>query len=171
MNENLENNRFNKILLKPRFKMSVEDDPTVVIEKFKSAFMLGGSQFIGKVVDHHIIIDMAESTQHFWSPQLHVEVEANEEEITIVKGLFGPKPTVWSLFMFVHFAVALAFIVFLVIAYSRWSLGQAYSTAVFICGSMPIVWFILYFFARIGIKKGRDQMRQLHNYFFQILEK
>lgn len=40
-----------------------------------------------------------------------------EEKQAVVKGLFEPKPQVWTLFMFFHFAVALAFIGFSIMAY------------------------------------------------------
>ena len=124
MNDTLDNSRLNKIVLKPRFKIEIDEDKELIIGKFKNKFAQGGSQFSGKIVDHHVIIDVNQKEQHFWSPQLHVEIEENEENTTLVKGLFGPKPTVWSLFMFIHFGVAVAFIVFLVIAYTHWSLEQ-----------------------------------------------
>jgi len=171
MNDNLDDSRLNKILLKPRFKLKTEENKTSVIEKFKNEFAQGGSQFSGKIIDHHIIIDISHEEQHFWSPQLHLEIEENEDQVTFVKGLFGPKPTVWSLFMFIHFAVAIAFIVFLVIAYTRWSLKQDYTVAALISAVMPILWFVLYFLGRIGRKKGSQQMHELRDYFFKILEK
>ena len=171
MDDHVDSNGLNKILLKPRFKIKMEEDKAAILDKFKTEFTKGGSQFSGKIVDHHIIIDISKSEQHFWSPQLHVEVEENEGHTSIVKGLFGPKPTVWSLFMFVHFGVALAFVVFLVIAYTRWSLNKDYTTSVLLCVAMPIVWVVLYFFGRLGRKKGTEQMNELRTYFFKILEK
>ncbi len=170
MNDTLDNSRLNKIVLKPRFKIEIDEDKELIIGKFKNKFAQGGSQFSGKIVDHHVIIDVNQKEQHFWSPQLHVEIEENEENTTLVKGLFGPKPTVWSLFMFIHFGVAVAFIVFLVIAYTHWSLEQDYLTAAIVCLSMPVLWLLLYFLGRIGRKKGSEQMHGLRDYFFKILE-
>ena len=171
MNKNLDNNQLNKISLKPRFKIERAESKRVIIEKFKNEFAQGRSKFSGKIVDHHIIIDVPKEEEHFWSPQLHAEVDETEANNTIIKGLFGPKPTVWSLFMFIHFGVALAFSVFLVLLYTRWSLEQDYKFAMLMCLIMPILWFALYFLGRVGKKKSRHQIEQLHRYFFEILER
>ena len=166
----MNDNQLNKILLKPRFKIERTENKAVIIEKFKNKFTHGSNKFSGKIVDHHIIIDVRREATHFWSPQLHVEVEENQQKTTVIKGLFGPKPNVWSLFMFAHFGVGLAFLIFLVLCYTRWSLNQDYTFAILMCITMPIAWFVLYLLGRIGRKKGRAQMNELHEFFFQILE-
>ena len=171
MNENIDDSQFSKISLKPRFRIEWPEDKGVIVEKFENEFAQVGSKFSGKIVDHHIIIDVPKEEEHFWSPQLHAEVDETEANDTIIKGLFGPKPTVWSLFMFIHFGVALAFLVFLVLLYTRWSLEQDYRFAMLMCISMPILWVVLYFFGRVGKSKGRHQMEQLRQYFFEILER
>ncbi len=170
MNDTLADNQLNKILLKPRFKIERPEDTAIIIEKYKNEFAQDGREFSGKIVDHHIIIDVPNEAAHFWSPQLHVEVEEDEKGNTLIKGLYGPKPSVWSLFMFIHFAVAVAFIVFLVITYTRWSLNQEYTTALALCIAMPILWFILYFLGRIGRKKGAQQMLEINDFFTKILD-
>jgi len=171
MNDDLENNRLNKILLKPRFKIEKREDKAIIIKKFSDEFDHGGSNFLGKIVDHHIIIDVHKETAHFWSPQLHVEVEEGEKGGTLIKGLYGPKPQIWSLFMFMHFGVALAFMVFLVLAYTRWSLDQDYSFALMMCIIMPILWFFLYFIGRLGRKKGAEQIHQIDAFLNEVLNK
>ena len=169
MNANLADNKLNKMLLKPRFKIEKPEDKAVIIEKFKNEFAQGGNDFLGKVVDHHIIIDVPATSTHFWSPQLHIEVEEHQNN-TIIKGLYGPKPNVWSLFMFAHFAVALAFIIFFVLAYARWNLKQDYSFALSMCFVMPALWFVLYYLGRIGRKKGSQQMTEINDFYMKILE-
>jgi Na+/melibiose symporter-like transporter len=116
------------------------------------------------------VIDVPKDEDHFWSPQLHIEVESNEENKTIVKGLFGPKPQVWTFFMFIHFAVAIAFIVFFVVAYTRWNLKQDYTFALIMCIAMPVLWIILYILGQLGKKKGYKQMVQLETFLSIILE-
>ena len=169
MNDSLDTNQLNKILLKPRFKIERLEDKAIIIEKFNAKFAHGGSRFLGKIVGHHIIIDVPKSEEHFWSPQLHLEVEDKENEGTIIKGLYGPKPQIWSLFMFIHFGVALTFMIFLVLAYTRWSLEQDYGFALTMCVIMPVLWFVLYFFGRIGRKKGAVQMHQIDTYLKETL--
>jgi len=168
MNDGLDNNQLNKILLKPRFKIQRDEDKAIIIKKFSDEFAQGGNKFLGKIIDHHIVIDVPKAEEHFWSPQLHIEIEEVENNTTI-KGLFGPKPNVWSLFMFIHFAVALAFVVFLVLVYVRWNLKQDYTFALMMSLIMPVLWFVLYFLGRIGRKKGAQQMHEISNFFSEIL--
>ena len=167
----MDDNQLNKILLKPRFKIEKQEKADAIIEKFKNVFAQGGNNYSGKIVDHHIIIDVPKDDEHFWSPQLHIEVEDGENGGTQIKGLYGPKPQIWSLFMFIHFGVALAFMVFLVLAYSRWSLEQDYSFALMMCFIMPVLWFVLYFIGRLGRKKGAEQIHQIDAFLKTILDK
>ena len=171
MNDSLDNNQLNKILLKPRFKIERREDKAILIKKFSDEFAQGGSDFLGKIVDHHIIIDVHKDEEHFWSPQLQIEVEENEKGGTLIKGLYGPKPQIWSLFMFIHFGVAIAFMVFLVLAYTRWSLEQDYSFALMMCFIMPLLWFVLYFLGRLGRKKGAEQIHQIDAFLKELLNK
>ena len=170
MSDGLDNNQLNKILLKPRFKIERHEDNAKIIKKFIDEFAQGGSNFLGKIVDNHIIIDVHKNEEHFWSPQLHVEVEDNENGGTLIKGLYGPKPQIWSLFMFMHFAVALAFMIFIVLTYTRWSLEQDYSFALMMCIILPILWFVLYFIGRLGRKKGSAQIHQINAFLKDILD-
>ena len=170
MNQPIHNDQLNKVLLKPRFKIERNESKDIIIEKFKKEFSSDNCIYCTKIIDHHIVIDVPKDEDHFWSPQLHIEVESNEENKTIVKGLFGPKPQVWTFFMFIHFAVAVAFIVFFVVAYTRWNLKQDYSFALSMCIAMPVLWIILYILGQLGKKKGYKQMVQLDTFLSIILE-
>ncbi|MDJ0644923.1 MAG: hypothetical protein QNJ57_02965 [Flavobacteriaceae bacterium] len=161
--------KLNKILLKPRFKLQYNENRGVVIEKFKNAFSNATEGFRGKIVGDHIVIDVTKDDEHLWSPQLQLELEESEEGLAI-KGLFGPKPTLWSLFMFIHFGVALAFAVFATMLYTDISLGQDATFSMIMTIAMPIVWILFYLFGRWGKKKGHQQMVALYNVMNDILE-
>jgi len=170
MNQPIHNDQLNRVLLKPRFKIERNESKEVIIEKFKKEFSSVNCIYCTKIIDHHIVIDVPKDEDHFWSPQLHIEVESNEENKTIIKGLFGPKPQIWTFFMFIHFAVAVAFIVFFVVAYTRWNLKQDYTFALIMCIVMPVFWIILYILGQLGKKKGYKQMVQLDTFLSIILE-
>ena len=61
------------------------------------------SEFIITRVDDHVFIKFPKDKQHFWSPQLHLEINKVDDNSSTLHGLFGPNPTVWTLFMFLHF--------------------------------------------------------------------
>ena len=171
MNQPIHDNQINRVLLKPRFKMEMKEEEAEVLDKFKNQFATKECKYCGKVVNHHVVIDVPKEEDHFWSPQLHLEVEKNEQNTTIVRGLFGPKPTVWTMFMFVHFAVAIAFFIFLVIGYSKWSLKGDYTFAMIMCISMVVLWFVLYVMGQLGKKKGYKQMLELDDFMKKVLSK
>ncbi len=169
MNKPIHHNQVNRILLKPRFKLLVSKSQKTVLEYLETKLSLKDNKFDYKIVMHHIVLDIKKEENHFWSPQLHLEIEKETDKSSVVKGLFGPKPQVWTFFMFIHFAVALIFLVFLVIAYSNYTLNRDYSFALIVSVIMPILWIIFYIFGQLGKKKAYPQMLQMHNFLMDIL--
>lgn len=167
----METQKNSDIHLRPRFKMNFEESQQEIISKFRENLNDGNCKYCSKIVDGHIVIDVPKDENHFWSPQLNIEIESVENSKTIVKGLFGPKPQVWTLFMFFHFAVAIAFIGFGIVAYVQWTLKTDYSLALTIVLALPIVWFGMYFLGRIGKKTGHQQMDELYKFMMKTLKK
>lgn len=161
-----------EVHLRPRFKFTVEQAPEAVIKKFRLQQEIKTQKHQIKIVGHHIIIDVAKEEDHYWSPQLHIEIEGfDDNNRALVKGLFGPKPQVWTFFMFLHFAVAFAFVVFGIMAYVKWILKTNYTFSLVMTCLMPLVWVLLYFVGRFGKKTGQKQMNELFAFCKQLIEK
>ncbi len=79
MKEPIHQDELNRILLKPRFKLRYKDKKEDIIAQFRKNLSSETCRFPGKVVDHHIVIDVPEGEENFWSPQLHVEVEEEDD--------------------------------------------------------------------------------------------
>ena len=124
--------------------------------------------FRSQIADMHIVIDVPSEEEHYWSPQLTIEV-VKEDNKTIVKGLLSPKPKVWTFFMFLHFVVAISFFVFLVMYYTQYRLKQDYLFSLIMCIAMPITWIVLYLVGQFGKKLGYEQMLELHNFLLKSL--
>lgn len=169
MNHPIHDDELNRILLKPRFKLRYKASEKDILAQFQHELNHDSCPYSSKIVDHHIVIDVPKSEEHFWSPQLHVEIE-HEDDFTIVKGILGPKPKIWTFFMFLHFIVAIAFFVFFVLFYSKWSLEQEYTIYMILCLFMPVVWVALYFFGQLGKKFGYEQMVGLHQLLIDALK-
>ncbi len=161
----------NDVFLRPRFKMDFDVSKQKLMEKFKDNLANGNCKYCSEIVDGHIVIDVPFEENHFWSPQLNIEIESAPNKKTTVRGLFGPKPQVWTLFMFIHFAAAVAFIAFSVMAYVQWTLKSSYSFALSMVIFLPILWLVLYFLGQIGKNTGRKQMIELHEFMMRTLEK
>ncbi|AUC83418.1 GTP-binding protein [Lacinutrix sp. Bg11-31] len=159
----------NEIVLRPRFKFDINEENNTLLKLFEDTKNTQTS-FIVSRVDDHVFIKIPKAKQHFWSPQLHLEINKNEDRNnSTLYGLFGPNPTVWTLFMFLHFVVIGLFLGFGIWAYANWSLESDYSIQLFISFLMVLIWFILYFGGRMGKKTGTDQMHELHHFMRDTL--
>ncbi len=165
------NNLKDQTPLRIRFEKTVPRPPQTVMEKFKKAADELPTEFKIRQMEGHVWISMSPSHKKYYSPTLHLELgDAENTENTLVRGLFGPDPGLWTFFMFLHFVVAGIFIMFLTFAYSNWALKQSFILDLFVMGLMAIVWAALYFFARSNRKKGLSQARAMEKLVEGILE-
>lgn len=156
----------NEIVLRPRFEVSLKED----IEQLKLVFDKSVKDpFLIKRLDEHIYIRFKKTDTTFWSPQLHLELTSFEKGISKIHGVFGPNPTLWTFFMFLHFGIGTLFIILGVFAYSNYSLGHDVTYWLIGMVFLVLIWFALYAFGRMGKVKGRSQMSQLKGYLGEII--
>ena len=156
-----------QLALRPRFQMFVLSDTSQILERFKKEAHQNKHSI--SIIDDHIFIKIRKSEAHFWSPELHLELLQDGSGATHIKGLFSPRPSVWTMFMFLHFAVAGLFIASCIWLYTRSILNESTFYPLIIMILMVIIWIILYVIVRIGRRKGSNQMIQLHTYINSIL--
>ncbi len=160
----------NDIVLRPRFQIEISKNNETVLEAFQES-KSKQSEFIVSRIDDHVFIKFPKHKQHFWSPQLHLEINEVDKNTCLLHGLFGPNPTVWTFFMFLHFLVAGLFIAFGIWAYSNWALKTSYGIQLSGMLFMVIIWFVLYFAGSIGKISSKDDMHKLHDFMNSILNK
>jgi len=171
MNQPIHGENKNKILLKPRFRMEYDYSSKVILNKFKEKLNSSDCKYYSKQSGNLIFLDIPKVEEHFWSPQLQVEVVENKEHNkTIIKGILGPKPHVWTLFMFFHFAIALAFVVFFVMFYVKWSMNKDFQLYKYMLVILPLLSVSLYFIGQAGKKIAYKQMVELDNFLMKILD-
>lgn len=157
----------NDIVLRPRFQLELAETKENVLESLKKSET---SPLIVKKIEEHIFIKFNQKENHFWSPQLHLEVEKLDENSCKVFGVFGPNPTLWTLFMFLHFGVATIFIILGIWTYSIASLDKPYGIQIGLMIVMMVLWINFYLFGRLGKQKGKPQMEQLYQFMMDILK-
>ncbi|WP_048331105.1 hypothetical protein [Bizionia psychrotolerans] len=156
------------IVLRPRFKTELPQPNTAVIQLFADAKKTQ-TDYVISIIDDHIFLKLPKHKQHFWSPQLHLEINEVNHETAMLHGLFGPNPTVWTMFMFFHFIIGGLFIGFGIWAYSNWTLDNEYAIQVGVMVLMVILWIGMYFAGRIGRDSSKDQMHELHDFMKKII--
>lgn len=158
----------NEIVLRPRFTMALDKNGSQITALFKKA-KEGQQRFIISCIDDHIFIKLPKNEQHFWSPHLHLEITENTENSCQLHGFFGPNPTVWTMFMFLHVAVGILFMVNLTWLYSNHNLGNGFGLQIGISIFLVLTWVLLYVAGRIGKKKGKPGMRELYNFMNDVI--
>jgi hypothetical protein len=126
----------NEIVLRPRFQLPRSEPKETLLAAFE-----GRSQppFIIKRLDDHVFIKFNREETHFWSPQLQLEIIDNEDKGSTIYGLFGPNPTLWTFFMFLHFGVGTFFVIFGIWAYSSAALKKPYGWLLGAMGLMVVL--------------------------------
>lgn len=158
----------NEIVLRPRFQLEMPYKNEVVLEAFEKTSQ-EQNNFIVKRIDDHVFIKFPRAKQQYWTPQLHLEINEEDSHNSKLYGLFGPNPTVWLLFMFLHFVVGLTFLAFSIWGYTNWSLGNDFFWQAIIAVLMIFVWVVLYVFGRIGRDTTKPEMRELKLFMDTVL--
>ena len=158
----------NEVVLRPRFKFEKNQNNEYLLGLFDKA-KKEQDNFIVSRIDNHVFLKLPKNKQHFWSPQLHLEIDEIDENSSTIRGLFGPNPTVWTMFMFFHFIVAGLFIGFGVWAYTNWALKTSYALQISLMFFMVIIWIALYVIGQMGKKAGMEEMHLLHGFMRDTL--
>ncbi len=158
----------NEVVLRPRFKFEKNQNNEYLLGLFDKA-KKKQDNFIVSRIDNHVFLKLPKNKQHFWSPQLHLEIDEIDENSSTIRGLFGPNPTVWTMFMFFHFIVAGLFIGFGVWAYTNWALKTSYALQISLMFFMVLIWIALYVIGQMGKKAGMEEMHLLHGFMRDTL--
>lgn len=158
----------NEVVLRPRFKFEKNQNNKYLLGLFDKAKKEQDNFKVSRI-DNHVFLKLPKNKQHFWSPQLHLEIDEIDENSCTIRGLFGPNPTVWTMFMFFHFIVAGLFIGFGVWAYTNWALKTSYALQISLMFFMVIIWIALYVIGQMGKKAGMEEMHLLHGFMRDTL--
>ncbi len=129
--------------------------------------MLAGTppHITGKIVGHHVILDIVGAEVHYWSPQLNFRVEEDEDNPgrALIAGLIGPRPAVWTLFMFVYFSIGVAGFFITSYGISRYMVGES-TLAVYGLPVAAIIMLTAYQAGQFGERLGADQVEMLKHF-------
>ena len=151
-----------KTRLRPRCRIVSNLTPHQALQKISDFLKEKQAFFEGQIVQEHAFIRIPEKDQHYWSPELHVWAREQDGE-TIIYGVMGPKPKIWTMFVFFYTGVITSAF-----------FGSSYGIIQLMLGmEAPFLWSIplgilglllVYGAARYGQYKGKDQMNQLQDF-------
>lgn len=143
--------------LRPRFRMHTPRDPAEVLARLGHATSRPDGPVSGTVFTSSVVLTVAPSAQHVWSPRLELSVDAAPGGGTELHGLFGPAPTIWSLFVALYAAAGFLGTMGMVYGWSEWTLGGS-GAAMWAGPGAVLVSGLVYAAGRLGRHFGRDQM-------------
>lgn len=164
----LANKDLNEIILRPRFTFEIDQSNEKALYAFENA-KKNQSHFLVSRVDNHVFIRIPKAQQQFSSPQLHLEIAPMNEQKSTVIGLYGPNPTVWTFFMFLHFAVVGLFIAIGIWSYANWSLERPFNLQIVLLTILVLIWLTLYFIGQSNKKKSIPEMLEQHHFMRDVL--
>ncbi len=154
--------------IRPRFEFESVLSKEEVLKRLDESLSNPEAYFKGYVSDWHVVMKIPSEDDHFWSPQLTLDVVENEGGAKLY-GLIGPKPSVWLMFVFFYFFLGFVLMVVAIIGFSRLNLGLS-AGILWLLPILSTVLVMVYLSANFGKKLGRDQMEKLVLFVKEISE-
>lgn len=157
--------------IRPRFAFTVNYPVDEALERIQKVIDDHEGELIAHVLDHHILMDIPVKERHYWSAQLNFRLEADEddENKTQVKGLIGPRPAVWTMFIFFYFSFGVAGFFVSSYGFSKWMLGE-YSHWIWALPVAALIIATTYKAGKMGDCLGTVQIEQLKDFVKEALE-
>ena len=151
--------------IRPRFEVSSHYTVEEIQNIMKKALKSGEAPCDGKVRFGYVSLYPHEADHHYWSPHLSVTIEEiPDEDGSLLRGLYGPSPAVWTKFVFVYAIIALAAVIATVIGFANMALGES-SIILWAVPGLILLFASMYLVSSIGQKKGHDQIEDIHHFF------
>jgi hypothetical protein len=153
--------------IRPRFKQQLKTDLREIKDRVKEALKNPKNPYSATYLPNQITLRVLPEDRHFWSPQLNLTLEEKEEG-TLIRGLYGPNPSIWAMFFFAYASLGIIILFAGMVVLSQLSLGM----------ETPLWWVIplssslallVYLIAQAGQKLGAQQMFDLHHFYEETL--
>lgn len=117
---NIQHQQLNTKRLRPRYRRVTEKTAENVVNSIVSE-LRQSKTITGTTLLNHAYLGIPESEQKYWSPEMHLTVEELAEG-SLVRGVIGPKPKIWTMYMFLYSAVVVLFFFGAAMGVSQYSL-------------------------------------------------
>lgn len=155
------------INIRPRFRKELKISQASLEEKINQT-LKENEKFNYTSDPGHIIVRIKAEDRHFWSPQLSLSFEELDNGHTIIRGLYGPSPNVWTLFTLIYLGISVLGIFALFLSASYYFLDQEikYIWTLPVLGALAIA---TYFIAQFGQKLGVEETFRLNQFIESII--
>ena len=164
-----EESTLDKIRSRPRFKLYTEISKEELAKDLQAFLRAHSDEFYGNINKEVATIQVKTEVDHYWKPNLALRIE-NDDEKTLIRGIFGPSSSIWTFFMFLYFLFSVCWMTFITMFFVEkqinshefpWSLSASF---VMLAGIL-----LTYIASRIGQKKAKTEMQQLRQFAEKII--
>ena len=149
--------------IRPRFRHFSALQVAEVEHRLLDALDHSPNKCVAVHLPGHMYLKIPIEERHFWSPQLHITFEESDGG-TLIRGLYGPNPTVWAIFFFGYVTLGLIFFFAGMWGLTQLSLDIA-APVLWVLPGTAVLALILYLVAQTGQKIGAEQMFRLHLFY------
>lgn len=154
--------------IRPRFKLQVNFGIDKVQSKIEKSLNKAENQCNANINNTFITLSLPEKDIQYWSPQLRLMMEENEKG-TLIRGLYGPKPSIWALFFYCYAAIGILAFFGGLYGLVQLSLDMP-APILWLLPVLAICAVLLYLFSQTGQKIGAQQMFTLHSFFESAIQ-
>ncbi|WP_068598339.1 hypothetical protein ACF3NR_10325 [Vaginella massiliensis] len=168
MKDNNHKVHIKSIRSRPRFKVFSTRSKKVVEELIRKHLAFN-PDLGGYCNDLQAIIRVRKEKNKYWSPQLQLKLEPNEDDQQVLemRGVLGPRPSIWTFFMFSYgFAGALTLTVG-IYGLVEWMLGMG-NFWIWSLVLSALITALTYAAAKYGQHLSKDQLERLHQFIDDI---
>lgn len=154
--------------IRPRYRRITEKSAQQVIASIVND--LRTSKHInGNTLENHAYLGIPVAEQKYWSPEMHVTIETLDEG-TLVRGVIGPKPKIWTMYMFFYSAVVVMFFLGAALGVSEWMLHMdaPWLWSIPIC---IVLYLLVLAAAKYGQYKSIQQMKRILDFLDNAVDK
>ena len=157
--------------IRPRFKEELPLSADAFKQQLQAAIDQN-EEITGLVSDHYCVLKISAEQRHYWSPQLTLSLDKTEEpseDKLKVRGLYGPRQSVWAVFFMSYAALGILALFIGVIGLSRIMLDKP-APILWTIPVMAAIALILYLVAQAGQKVGAEQMFRIHHFYEDLFK-
>ena len=161
--------RIKKLRSRPRFKVYTRASKERLIEVIQKHLKERTKTVGGYANKEFAMVRLRKDKTKYWAPQLQIrwEIDEDDESITVVRGIIGPRPNVWTLFMFCY-GLAGALII---------TLGSYAIAEYYVKGYSNWIWSIpfaiclalgAYLASKIGQRISKDHLKEIEDFVNEV---
>lgn len=157
--------------IKFRRQFTIKKSSEFLIKKFQADSKNNSDTLCEQIVDNHILLKVLSKNRHYWSPEMNITIDENEDGNSFVREVIGPGPAIFTLTMFLLLFGGVLLLFTIMFLFSQISLGLPTDTTWLLIILSLIILASGLIMMYVGRRNAKDQMECLREYEENIIGK